>query len=107
MSVLMTFWVQGNPDELERLAREDPDALRGIAEEAKKAGVIAHRFYGSEGQIMVIDEWPDRESFERFFESQREKIEGMMQAVGTTGEPGVNFWRELETNDAVGWGAEG
>jgi hypothetical protein len=21
--------------------------------------VIAHRFYGSEGQVMVIDEWPE------------------------------------------------
>ena len=107
MSVLMTLWLQGNPDELERLAGEDPDGMRAIAEQAKEHGVIAHRFYGTDGQIMVIDEWPDRESFERFFESQREPIEQMMQAVGATSEPAVNFWRELRTNDAVGWGAEG
>ena len=106
MSVLMTFLVKGDPDALEQAAAQDPDGLRAIGDEAKKAGLIAHRFYGSEGQIMVIDEWPDRESFERFFESQREKIEGMMQAVGVQGEPGINFWRELETNDAVGWGAD-
>src|SRR3954469_807722 len=105
MSVLMTLWVQGNSEELERLAAQDPEGMRAIADEAKKAGVIAHRFYGSEGQIMVIDEWPDRESFERFYESQQAQIGQMMQAVGAQGEPAPNFWRELETNDAVGWGA--
>ena len=46
-------------------------------------------------------------SFERFFEDQRSNIEPLMQAVGVTSEPGINFWRELETHDAVGWGAEG
>src|SRR5581483_1025104 len=107
MSVLMTFWVQGDPNELERLAAQDPAGMRAIADQAKQHGLIAHRFYGTDGQIMVIDEWPDRESFERFFESQRAKIEQMMQEAGVTGEPGINFWRELETHDAVGWGADG
>jgi len=106
MSVLMTLWVQGNPDELERLAAQDPAAMRAIADAAKANGLIAHRFYGTDGQIMVIDEWPDRESFERFYESKRPEIEQMMQAVGVTDEPGINFWRTLETHDAVGWGAE-
>src|SRR5690348_9377569 len=107
MSVLVTLWFQADPDELERVASQDPDAIRAIAEQAKAHGLIAHRFYGSEGQIMVIDEWPDRESFERFFEDQRSNIEPLMQAVGVRSEPGINFWRELETHDAVGWGAEG
>jgi hypothetical protein len=107
MSVLMTLWVQGNPDELERHASANRDAIRAISDRAKEFGVIAHRFYGTDGQIMVIDEWPDRESFERFFEDQRSNIEPLMQAVGVTSEPGINFWRELETHDAVGWGAEG
>jgi hypothetical protein len=29
----------------------------------------------------------------------------MMQAVGAQGEPGINFWRKLETHDEVGWGS--
>ena len=59
MSVLMTLWVQGNPDELERRAAANPDAIRAISDKAKEFGLIAHRFYGTDGQIMVIDEWPD------------------------------------------------
>ena len=77
-----------------------------IAGKAKEHGLIAHRFYGSEdGQIMVLDEWPDPQSFQAFFEEMRGEIEGAMSEVGTSGEPEITFWRELNTADAVGWGA--
>ena len=104
MSVIMTFRVKGDPERLEQRAAENPDEMRAIADRAKENGLIAHRFYGSEdGQMMVVDEWPDPESFQRFFESIRSKIEPMMQEVGATGEPEVTFWRKLETHDDVGW----
>ncbi len=54
---------------------------------------------------MVLDEWPDPESFQRFFEAERATIEPMMAEAGVTGEPEVTFWRKLETRDDVGWGA--
>jgi hypothetical protein len=77
-----------------------------IADKAKEHGLIAHRFYGSEdGQIMVLDEWPDPQSFQAFFEEMRGEIEPAMREVGATGEPEITFWRELETHDKVGWGA--
>jgi quinol monooxygenase YgiN len=103
MSVIMTLWVQGDPEKLEQHAAENRETMRSILDRAKEHGLIAHRFYGSEGQIMVIDEWPDAESFQRFFESARSDIEPMMKAAGATAEPGVNFWRKLETNDDFGW----
>lgn len=81
--------------------------MRGIADRAKEAGLIAHRCYGSEdGQIMVVAEWPDPESFRSFFESARSEIEPMMREVGVTTEPEVTFWRKLETHDDIGWSAE-
>ena len=104
MSVIMTLRVRGDVEELERRAGENPEAMRAIAERAKEHGVIAHRFYGSEdGRIMVVDEWPDPESFQRFFESMRSEIEQLMEAVGVAEEPEVTFWRKLETHDDVGW----
>lgn len=102
MSVIMTFRVAGDPNKLEQLAGENGDVLRAIADRAKEHGLIAHRFYGADGQIMVVDEWPDPESFHRFFDSQRSAIEPMMQQVAT-GEPEITFWRKLKTNDEVGW----
>jgi hypothetical protein len=103
MSVIMTLRVAGDPAALERIAAENPDRMRAIADRAKEAGVIAHRFYGGEGEIMVVDEWPDPESFQRFFESQRAEIEPLMAEAGVTSEPDVRFWRKLDTNDEVGW----
>src|SRR5437763_11845809 len=105
MSVIMTMWIKGDPDKLEESAGANVDEMRSIIESAKSHGLIAHRFYGSDGQIMVIDEWPDEQSFQSFFEENRGRIEPLMQAVGAQGEPGINFWHKLETHDEVGWGA--
>jgi len=102
MSVIMTLRVQGDPEKLEQRAGENPDAIRSIAEKAKEHGLIAHRFYGAEGQIMVVDEWPDPESFQRFYEEMRPEIDPLMAEVAT-GEPEITFWRKLETHDDVGW----
>ena len=105
MSVIMTFRASGDPQELERRAAQNPDAMRSIADRAKEHGLIAHRFYGSEDgrQIMVVDEWPDAQSFQRFFEAMRPEIEPMMRDVGATDEPEITFWRKLDSRDEVGW----
>jgi hypothetical protein len=100
----MTMRGAGDASALEQRAAEKPDEMRAIADRAKEHGLIAHRFYGSEdGQIMVIDEWPDAESFQQFWESTRSEIEPLMSGIGMTGEPEVNFWRKLESRDEVGW----
>jgi hypothetical protein len=103
MSVIMTLVASGDPEALERRAAQNPDGMRAIADQAKEYGLIAHRFYGAEGQIMVVDEWPDPESFQRFWEAMKDEIESMMREVGVTAEPNVTFWRKLESHDEVGW----
>jgi hypothetical protein len=104
MSVILTFWVQGDPRKLESVAADNPDRIRGITDRAKEHGLIAHRFYGSDdAQIMVIDEWPDPESFQSFFDQARSEIEALMGEAGVTSEPQIRFWRKLDTHDEVGW----
>ncbi|GAC1324401.1 MAG: hypothetical protein NVSMB25_21850 [Thermoleophilaceae bacterium] len=106
MSVIMTLRVKGDAKRLEEHATADPDAMRAIADRAKEHGVIAHRFYGSDdGQIVVIDEWPDPQSFKKFFEEAQSEIEPMMRAAGVTSEPEVTILHTLETHDEVGWGS--
>lgn len=104
MSVIMTLQMRGDPSRLESYAAENQELLRRIVDKAKERGLIAHRFYGSDdGQIMVVDEWPDAQSFLQFFEEQAHEIGPLMQAVGVSEEPSPTFWRKLETNDEVGW----
>lgn len=104
MSVIMTLRAKADPNKLEQLAAQDPDRMRSIAEKAKQSGLIAHRFYGSDdGEIMVVDEWPDAESFYGFFEANRGAIEPMMAEAGISSEPVITMWRKLDTHDEVGW----
>jgi heme-degrading monooxygenase HmoA len=107
MSVIMTLRMKGDPAALEREAAADPDAIRSISDRAKGHGLIAHRFYGSEdgSEIIVVDEWPDRASFEAFFGEASDQIQPLMQSIGVSSEPEIRFWRKLDSHDEVGWGA--
>jgi heme-degrading monooxygenase HmoA len=106
MSIIMTFRMKGDPDKLEQVAAADPGGMRSIADQAKEYGLIAHRFYGSDdGQIMVVDEWPDAASFQAFFEQEQGRIQSLMQQAGVSSEPELTFWRRLQSGDEVGWGA--
>jgi heme-degrading monooxygenase HmoA len=103
MSVIMTLRVKGDPKAFEQIAQSDPEKIQRLIGAAESHGLIAHRFYGSEGKIMVIDEWPDAESFQAFFSEMESEIGPMMQQVATS-EPEIVFWTKLETGDDVGWG---
>jgi hypothetical protein len=105
MSVIMTMRVQGDPAQFERTAQEQADAIGRIVEIAKGHGLIAHRFYGAEGEFMAIDEWPEPEDFQAFFAEAEDEIGPLMQAAGVTSEPSVTFWRKLDVGDDVGWDA--
>jgi hypothetical protein len=105
MSVIMTLWSEGNPAGIERYAAENPEKMREIVEHAAEHGLIAHRFYGADGQVLVIDEWPDEQSFLDFFAHMGPQIQPIMDAGGITAQPRPVFWRKLETNDDHGWGA--
>jgi quinol monooxygenase YgiN len=106
MSVIVTTRMQGDPARLEEVAAANRDGLKGIVETARRHGLIAHRFYGSDdGQIIVIDEWPDDASFRAFFEEAGPDIDALMGKAGVTGEPQSTALRKLETGDDVGWDA--
>jgi len=103
MSVLMVLRVKGDPKKLEEYSAAHPDQLRSFAEAARGHGMTAHRFYGSAGEIMVVDEWPDQDSFEAFFAEKGQEIGGMFQEAGVSEEPRPEFWQVLDTADKVGW----
>lgn len=104
MSILMTLRVKGDATKLKQYSDANPDQLRSFAEAAKNHGMTAHRFYGNESEIMVVDEWPDEESFHAFFAEKGQEIGGMFQDAGVSEEPHPEFWHVLDTADKVGWG---
>lgn len=97
MSVLMTLRVSGDPKAIEATA---PDVLETVIDRAKQNGLISHHFYGTDKELLVVDEWPDEASFQSFFESSPE-VKEMMDRAGA-GQPEITFWHHLDTKDDVG-----
>jgi len=101
MSVLMTLRVSGDAKALEHIAETDPQAFSTVSAAGKAAGATYHRFYASDSEILVIDEWPDEASFHSFFQSQPD-IGKFMAEAGVTSEPEITFYRKLELGDDIG-----
>lgn len=99
MSVLMTLRVSGDPKAVEGA---DQEMLKSVVARAKEHGVISHHFFGSDTEVLVIDEWPDEASFQSFFDASPE-IGQIMAAAGVTAAPTIEYWRPLDTQDALGW----
>ena len=97
----MTLRVDGDAKQLEHLHEVEPDTFKRVADAGRKAGATFHRFYASDTEILVIDEWPDEQSFHAFFASQHE-IPKMMAEAGATGQPEIRFYRKLELGDDIG-----
>ena len=104
MSVLMTMRMAAESEKLEKAAADDPTKLHGIVEYAEGHGLIAHQFWGADGQVMVVDEWETQQDFEQFLAAEDAEIKGVMGAAGVTTEPEVTFWHKLDTRDEVGRG---
>jgi len=95
MSVLMTLRVSGDSKGIEATPQETFDA---VIARAKEHGLIAHRFWGNGSEILVVDEWPDAQSFQDFFAGQPE-IADVMRAGGAQGPPEITVYRLLDTPD--------
>ena len=105
MSVIVTVRLSGDPATFEEQVAAHGEEIGRIVDVAKRHGIVAHRWYGAEGEFMAVDECPDADSFQAFFAEAQPDIGPLMQATGVTSEPDVTFWRTLDTNDAIGWGA--
>ena len=67
MSVLITGRFPGDTATFRRALVERADEFAGVAERARAAGCIHHRFGVGEDFVMVVDEWGTAEQFQEFF----------------------------------------
>jgi hypothetical protein len=64
-------------------------------------GATYYRFYATDDEILVIDEWPDEQTFQEFFDSTPE-IPRVMAEAGVTEAPEITFFRRLDLGDEIG-----
>ena len=98
MSVYMSLRVKADAEKLEKFAKENPDVLRGITDNAKQLGCIHHTFAAENGDVIVMDEWESKDGFEKFFNGNQD-VERVMRDMGVQSEPEIHFYRPLDTGD--------
>ena len=86
MSVIVIGRMNADPATIQKLWADRKADFEGVAAEARKAGALHHRWGLGDGYILLIDEGPDGESFQKFF-STNETIPALMQAGGVQGAP--------------------
>ena len=98
MSVIVIGRMTVEPGNVEKLWSEHKSDFEAIAAAAKAAGAIHHRWGLGEDHVVIIDEWPTAESFQKFFESNT-KIPEIMQAAGVHGAPEFAFYESMDSPD--------
>jgi quinol monooxygenase YgiN len=67
MSYLVTMKVPGDLGVFTKALVERADEFRAVADKARAAGALHHRFGLGDGYVHVIDEWEAINAFESFF----------------------------------------
>jgi hypothetical protein len=98
MSVIVIGRMSVDPANVERLFTERKADFESIAQAAKGAGALHHRWGFGKGQVMIVDEWPDEASFHAFFQSQT-RIGELMHAAQVQGPPEFEIYDAKDAPD--------
>jgi hypothetical protein len=94
MSVLITMKVAGDVSQFRQWI-ESEDRLREIADRAKAAGAIHHRFGVGDGFVLVVDEWDTAEHHHQFMA----EIQDVFAEAGAQAAPEVTITEAVSTAD--------
>jgi hypothetical protein len=94
MSVLITMKVAGDVNQFRQWVANE-DRLREIAERAKAAGAIHHRFGIGDGFVLVVDEWDTEEHFHEFMAG----IQEVFAEAGAQAAPELAITEAISTAD--------
>ena len=97
MSALVVFKVQGDTAVFRQALVDRADEFVAIAERAKAAGAIHHRFGIGDGIVVIVDEWETEEQFNTFFSDP--ELQQFIGEVGAAGPPEITFSEAVPSPD--------
>ncbi len=99
MSVIITIKFATPAETLEKVVLDNAATMAAIGEDGRRHGAIHHQFVQHpDGSAVALDEWPDLDSFHRFFDAQQD-IKGIMAQAGVTQPPEVTVFPAIDTPD--------
>ena len=99
MTVLVQMRMDGDTEIFAKSLTERADEYRAIAEQAKAAGAVHHRFGIGDGYVLVSDEWVTEQAFLDFL--TRPDLQQFISEVGgdVTQPPDVLITEAIESPD--------
>ena len=94
MSVLVTGKFHGDTAKFQQALIDRAGEFEKIAEMARAAGGIHHRFGVGQGFVVIVDEWASAEQFQRFF--AQPDLQAFIGSVGADPAP-----PEITVSEAV------
>ncbi len=100
MSVIVMTKYPGKATDLEAILDKHGETLRTISQRSRDQGCLHHMFVeDTDGNVLIIDEWDSRESFDTFFAAQQDAIQPVAAAGGVTGPPTSTTYRIIDSAD--------
>ncbi len=97
MSVCVIVKLKVEPANMAKLFAERAAELKTISEQGKAAGAIHRYFAAGDGEVIIVDEWDQASSFEKFFDNPT--IADLMAETGVAGPPEVTVFEMLDSPD--------
>jgi quinol monooxygenase YgiN len=97
MAVVVIARMKLDPASLEEAFTANRSVFEAVSADAKKAGATRHQFVAGDGEVVIIDEWPDAQSFQQFFADPR--IAELMQQTGVAGPPDISIYTAMDSPD--------
>lgn len=86
MTVIVIGHMKVDTANVERLWAERPGDFASVSDEAKSMGCTGHQWGFAEDGLVLVDYWPDAETFQTFFDENK-TIPHLMQAAGVSAAP--------------------
>ena len=98
MSALTVVKVPGDTTEFQKALADRGSEFEEIAERAKSAGALHHRFGIGDGFVLVVDEWESGEQFVAFFSNP--ELQAFIGSVGgSPGQPDITVTEAISSPD--------
>jgi quinol monooxygenase YgiN len=99
MSTLIVGKFPGDTATFRKALEERGNEFADIAERAKQAGCIHHRFGIGDGYVVIVDEWESPEQFQRFFSDP--ELQAFIASSGAAADrpPGLTVTEAITSPD--------
>jgi hypothetical protein len=100
MSVVVMTKFPGKATNMDSIVGKYDEILMRVSRAARDQGCVHHMFVeDTDGNVLVIDEWDSRESFDAFFSASQGDIGPIAEAAGVSAPPSSTTYRILDTPD--------